>query len=784
MQDIKRWKAVFLRESEIRTYLQAFYVSLIGSSENARLLIENEPGSIDRNAISGNELVRSCFAYSMIWLELAREFSVSQETFTSQFLQPANLTAAFRLAVRSTVSLEGFVFSKSADFHDPYFGGRVVTMAMIVPELQTAMSIRCRTDQLSGDTIGGVILRNVQPMPYVNRIHHLGMQIERTKIRPDLSSLHFLKVNIDDAQRFHSSMAFENFCEIYSTRFGRRHLGAPYVLTGRLVWMRLPRLVIQSPVSGESVTLQASDNMFSNSGMDPGETESLQGQIIRMLAVIWYGKASKGAELQPEVFAIQRTDDENQASIDNLMGFVRLRGRVPLVKLHEMFPKIDLSAEIPCISVDENEAFWQHGRAETGSVFDRLHETNENIRRLRLQSVFGEGTLLAERRNIINERKLHEDWLVNRLSVNKRLLETLLTLIKYRDNYGLLPRRRKALCRLVSSDNPDSILHDILWMRGIGFIARQQDNADIRKQAISIAYRAIRPQLINMLNHIQNERYVVGFHELEDMNGYPPSLIIQALRELENSGNVQPLHRDGRRCELVWIMKGSDHEGADYSREAIKVLESLENQVLSVLGEFYHPLHHSKVHDMLRMRGVPLSHFTLMQVLSELREDGWLIQDREMWMYPWDRRVVDLLNSRPQDPFTLDELLRQTSVPGSETTKMRDILSSLEKQGDIWQPVNGFWCLTPKDERTRDLILQRIVKLDCEKFITTILKEHGGRVQESWLTSVLRIFIIKRIGELRLPLNWQDLSPEKIVADMLSRHILVKHNSTLTSNDG
>ncbi len=65
MHDIKRWKAVFLRESKIRTYLQAFYVSLIGSSENARLLIENEPGSIDRNAISGNELVRSCFAYSV-----------------------------------------------------------------------------------------------------------------------------------------------------------------------------------------------------------------------------------------------------------------------------------------------------------------------------------------------------------------------------------------------------------------------------------------------------------------------------------------------------------------------------------------------------------------------------------------------------------------------------------------------------------------------------------------------------------------------------------------------
>lgn len=782
-QKIEELKPAFLYENRLRTYLQALYIGLIGSSKNAQLLIENQPGNINKNLISGNKLVRNSFSYAISWLELAREFSISEDIFNSQLLQPAILTAKFRMTVHSTVSLEGFIFSKSADFFDPYFGGKTVSLAIIVPVLQTVMNMRFRKEQLPDDIAGSVILGNVQPLPYVNRIHHYGAHLERTGTRLDLSSMHFLKTNIDDVHRFKSSMAFENLCEVYSTRLGKRLLGAPIILTGRLVSAQLPSLVINDPKSNKPLSLVASDFMLSSSGMNKTQVESLQGSTVRMLAVIWYGSALKGIDMQPEVFAVQPVDDETQAYMDNLIGFVRLRGTVSLMRLHEMFPQIDPSTEIPCIKVGENAAFWQCGGTKTGPVVDAFHAIIEKIRLLRQNHVSGEETLLAERNFVISHQKLNLEWQVHRISANRKLRNTIIELIGYMDYHGSLPGRIKDICRLISGADPDSVLRDVLWLRGIGFIAKRENNAVIRKRAVNIAYRAVRSELMEAVKDILNHKHAVRLDELENLTHYPPSLIILALRELNGSGIVQPLQRNERKCELVWMMKGPDHEIENYRREAEKALKDLEDQVLSALKEFPYQLHLSKLIQMLQMREPHLSSYTLMMVLSELEQEERLKSEGEMWMYPWEMRIKDFLSSRPHDPFTLEELLQGASFPAARATMMLNILSGMEKKGCIWQPASGLWCLAPRDEADRELILQHVMQRYCEGFVTDTIREHGGRVQEDWLIHELRLFIIKRREELHISAGCQCPTPDQIITDMLSRHVLVRRNAMLAVNN-
>lgn len=779
---IKELDPSFLYGNRIRAYLQALYVGLIGSSSNAQLLSMSQTGGIDRKSISGNRLVKSGLSYAISWLELAREFSISEEIFNSQFLQPAMLTAKFRTLAHSMLSLEGFVFSKSDDFFDRYFGGKTISLSVIVPVLQTVMSIRFRTEQSPGDVLGGVILRNVQPLPYVNRIHHYGVHIERTGVQPDLSSMHFLKTPAGDVNRFRSSMAFENFCEVYSTRFGRRYLGATAILTGRLVSVQLPTLVIQSLTGGETLSMLASDFMLSNSGMSVAQIESLRGHIVRVMAVIWYGRATKRGELQPEIFAVQPVDDENQAQMDDLIGYIRLRGVVPLVRLHEMFPNIDVSAEIPCVAVSGNQAIWQCGTADNVSVIEAFNETIRKIRMLRQQHLSGEGTLLAESNGVIDRVKLNREWKVHWLSSNRKLLETLLMLIKYRDDYGSLPGRMKDICRLVPSAEPESALHQILLLRGTGFLMKKKDRAIIRKQAVEIAHDAVRAELIQALESVFGRKHAVELNELEEITGYAPSIIIQALRELEKNGYVHPLHVGDRKCELVWIVKGSGDETEDYREEAMNALRNLENRVLLVLKGFPHPLHSSKILERLYAAGSPLSNYTLMMVLSELQEEGRLTGNEGMWSYPWEGRIMDLLSSRPQDLFSLHELMRDVSFPPMNAEDLRKILTVLEEKGLVWQPVKDFWCLNPRDDRERNLILQCILWHTCETFVIDEIKKHGGGVREDWLLHELRLFILKQRTELNISSDCQCPSPDEIIRNMLFQHALIRNNMMLVLN--
>lgn len=770
----KRWIAGFLLEDVVRTYLQTLYVGITGASENAQLLLDQDPINIKQSSASGNRLVKTCLASTVTWLELVREYCISPEIFTSQFLQPAKLAAAFRLSARHTIDLEGYVFSKSANFYDPYYKCKVFTLAVVVPLLQTAMSIRCRSEQWAETELGGINLKNVQPMPYVNRIHPFRLQIKKTETKPALSRWNFLKTSIQDASRFHNSIAFENFCEVLSTRFGRRFLGAPCILSGRLVWAKIPLLIIQSPVGNESINLLANEYLTSISNIDADRIKSLEGQMIRVLSVIWYGRFRRGIELLPEAFLLEKIENERDSLVDNLMGFVRLRGRVPLETIPKEFLCTDPSVLAPNIILREGYLEWQYELFHDSPIVQLFHEKNADIRRLRWQSGLAGAVVLTDRYSIINSEKLHEECLVAKLSRDIKLMNCFLSIIKYRDDFGYLPDKVKEMAKIVSRDNPDMFLRNILWLRWMRFLIRNRDGIIISNKALKIAYKLVRHTLISLLVQVQKEKSVIGLHEIENMTGFPPSLALKALREIEDEGWIHCLKKDNMKCDLVWILKKDI--GKEELEQASNFLMLLEDQVLSVLKSVHFSLHCLKIIEMLQANGISLNYFTLILLLKTLENKGKISHKEDMWIYPWDRRIIDILNSKPYDLFTMDDIMSMASIPQFENEKFQVIVRGLEQRGDIWQPAPGRFCLAPCEDRDRNLVLLNMLKLKCEEHIMDTLKNKGGQVEEGWLMGETKLFIRKLADELRLTLNHYELS-QKIIGNLLSQGILKRRDA-------
>jgi hypothetical protein len=241
-------------EPAIRRALQNLYVAIIGSNDNARSLIERGPFDLDVDTAKGNHLVKKCFIAVSHWLARNKEFAVSERVFKEQIVEPARCAARFKLnithlPIRST-KLEGIIFSKSSPYYSKYHQRYLVTLSVIIPELETVMNLRCYADGQSNLEYGKYEIKGVQPIPYVNRLHPVNLSdlsLEKKDDTVNLSDLDFLKISFQDTGFFSYSLAMENFSEVESDQISvrRRHLGAVCILAGRLISVSPPRVTLQ-----------------------------------------------------------------------------------------------------------------------------------------------------------------------------------------------------------------------------------------------------------------------------------------------------------------------------------------------------------------------------------------------------------------------------------------------------------------------------------------------------------------------------------------------------------
>ena len=142
---------------------------------------------------------------------------MADEIFTEQILEPARCAARFIVNIRrfssSTTTLDGIIFARSNPYYNKAFGEDRITLSVILPEIESVMSLPCSAKEYGEINYGDHIISGVQPIPYVNRMHYAVLSLKKKDqaTATALSHLDFLKVSLHDIGKLTHSLAFENF---------------------------------------------------------------------------------------------------------------------------------------------------------------------------------------------------------------------------------------------------------------------------------------------------------------------------------------------------------------------------------------------------------------------------------------------------------------------------------------------------------------------------------------------------------------------------------------------
>jgi len=723
----------FLRERHVRMFLQSLYTALIESVENSEIFEEGLDDKTTPTLFHGNWLVKNCAFRSSMWLRVIRDFTVSEEVYRHHFRGPVRLLARLRLNARHTESLEVFVFSKSSDFYDRYFGCQVQSLSVIVPELGSAMSIRLRSSDAADIKPGSLYtISYVQPMPYVNRIHPVRNTISEEGGQFLLSHLDSLKISIDDLELFQSSLAFENFSEVECHQVGKRLLGAPVIISGYLEDIDIPFIHLKG-CSGKRAMCYINNKHFrENSGITEGELRSLAKKPVSVLAVVWYGKR-RDKKLYPEVFMLERLEGDDDPIQAEACGYIRLRAPLHAGELAAKFPHIELPA---CSSIYRRGEIvdWKPEAFSNKIIYREFYSAlRQTRRRLRLGEPVKE--MLACSELLLDKNRMKIEWLADRINSEAGLLKSLLSLLMYQDKTGELPRRMTELCGIVSGDSRgiDPRQH-IRWLMYTGVLVRRERVPVIGRKGINVALAAIKPGLVKRAIDAIRQGKGIVLDELARKLDLPPSLLLLGLKRLERERYVRCLDE----CGLYWVSAELVDSGEVMS-EAERVLAEYEQAVLAALREVYHSLHSSKVAEILQKRGYHISHYTVLKLLERLENMKIIVQrPGGMWIYPLTQRIKDFLKSHPISAFDCNQIAEHIRAPLDLKHEIPKVLEELHKESVIWQPLDGLWAINPENESGRQLQIKYALLERAKAHILQLLKR-VQRAQDQWLIEKTRM---------------------------------------------
>jgi hypothetical protein len=737
------------------------------------MLVEYDPGSPSVTVPRGNDLSRKCFISVLKWLTRLREFAISEEIYSTQILGPVRCPARFILSIRelprSTMKVTGLVFSRSAPYYDEYFRAEVTTLSIILPELETVSSLRCLVKHAQDLTYGAYDFEQVQPLPFVNRIHPVHPSIEKSAVQVKLSDLDFLKVSFKDFETLSSSVDVENFCEIAAKQSGKksieselesRCLARPFILGGRIISVDSPRMTIQSITDHtRAVSMLITERLLVNLGADISAIESLKNTYVRILGVLLYQSGSKQT-YYPEILYIEPVDDESELLLDDIVGFVRLRRKIGTDILRTNYGDIDLSLS--------------HSLVHNGGMIEYLQKTQSNdpivnyflkekkcIADLRCNIVNDSQMTVLFPENIFDRTKLRIDGLSKRIFNDRELLNTFFSVLKIREEHGSLPKPPK-LMKLVSVPHPEIFREKLRWLIDVGCMERVRRGMIITDTGFSVA-RLLCQELLKAMNE-----HVISLPELEERTGLPASLLLGFLLDgEEEAGPLKEVMVNGRRTGLFWTISSSS-SAQDLSREATRKYGNLLSQILSSLGSVPHPLAVAKIIEMLSKQGIHMSEFTANILLSELEIQSRVRKDGDTWIYPWEQRICDLLSNNPDDVFTLDEIIRRTSIPPIERGKVSGILEDLSRGGKAVRIATDRWTL-PGNEQNK---VKELLKAVLPEFILRILNQNRGYMSECVLSGKI-LYHARQLIPYSRTIPLPELC-EQVIEDMLLKGEIIR----------
>lgn len=658
-----------LTEKHLRKVLSNLY-NAIRVNENAIFLQRGDPWKTDPAKFGGSQLVKDSMEYICGWVEHMRLFTKNDQMFDEQFLRPvqvaANVVESYRTMSPRTTDIEGWIFSKSRSYSDPVTGDKKVILSIVVPSIKTVMTVRVDERVAEDAGSGFFIFSTSQPVPVVNRIHQTHTQNKVCRRKVALREFDFLFVGFGDIERLGESIEMENYCEVESVQSERRqHLGFPFVSSARIISVSGSTISLLRPYGEKAaISMQISRHLYEH--VDPKSLEGMVGKTVRFFGVQWYkARSKKDVRLEhPEVFLVEPEEDEEILKIEDAVGIVRIRGRMPVSEIEGI---MGTSLEHPKIKTDAGFAYFDYGDSPD-PIHRRFQSAMTEIRELRLKMKTNAFQITED--HVIDRRKMKTEGIASLIRCDRTLYDVVTNHLLQVDTTGChdVEKTIAALPQYAEG----VITRKISFMEHLGVFKKTDSGYDITRTGFKIVSRCIAEDLDLPEGRIMS---------LMDAGGYgiPPSVMLDCLRNGTPPGFF-PVVMNGRKTEVFWSRTELD---AAEKENLMAAYAGLRDRIMGSLLAVSHPMTDRGIYAKISGESEGAGRFVIQLVLSEESGTGKVRRDGDSWEYPLDERVRDLFEANASDSFAVDDVVKKTSMGTIRRTEIMKILSDLEKSGFI-----------------------------------------------------------------------------------------------------
>ena len=722
------WAPGFYSEIAVHTARSRLYNALVESIENSRLIISHDPTTLGGQSVSGNPRCKRAFSDFIFWLSVVKKYSIDDRVYSTQFVEPLRCFARTRISLGEASSkwmnVEGLVVSVSRPFQDRYSGEELVELGVICPILRATMNIRIPASQGKGLSLGAHTLSQVQPYPLVNRLHPLDGKktLSGSGGRIRVGELDFIKLSLNDLEDMGVSAALEDYITVRTTQKKSRVLSRLFVVAGKLVACSSNWITLKSVDDRFSVKMLMADRSLNGSGSDMGELcASLEGQFVRVLCSVPWCLRTKNA--YPEALYIEGGSRE-EALLDDIKGFVRVRGRVKKADLEARYHEVDLLDE-PLMTEGDCISYLFVSSA-SDPVADCFLSEQERLRSLRRKLIPVPDILVLRAEKLFSRDKLNINWLIKEFSADPDLANCLLSVLNSEKLPGGIPSRLTEAARQLEC--PESKLR---WLWYVDLLTRRK----VRGQKSRMSRRsvlAVSDTGLSVMSAIVGKRLadelregcaLIELSRASELTGLHEDSLLGVLRRAEEHPVEQlryicEVAVGGEKTGLFWSTPQGAASGK-IAEIAAKRLQEMRRDVLGVMRSVPHGLASGKVAERLSEQGLKYEVVTVNLILDNLAKEAKVsIDQNNVWVYPPRERVMDFLIENPDSSFTLDELSARLHVNSDEIER---VLSDLVAQGEVETLPSGRYALKGCAER----VLEKEARNYIEDCVVKILRRRG-----------------------------------------------------------
>lgn len=690
-------------EHILRMHLSNMYAAMVASTGNARLLLDRDPAGIRREDAEGGAVAKDQLDGACGWLDEAR-IVCEPAAFDAAILGCARRAAAYLVAVRdageSTGRFDSWVFRKSAPLDDGGGGGeagRRAVVSAIVPALETCMSVRMPPEVAEGVSRGPCRIGPATPMPLTNRLHCVrGAEAAPLPAdAPGLAGWDFLKASASDLDALSDSIEMDGYCEVAPVQddTARPRLGAPVILPGSVERLDDSSVTIRG-LSGEDV-------FAVRQGGSPPEPDGLPngaaagraaGMHGRFLLVAWYrpglrvGAGGASGALAPELLHYEACG-RGEAELDDLIGYVRMRGRASAAELLARYGKDhrSIASGAACLAAGADGAVKYRRAREIGAAGggpDREFFGAVDDMRAAWSRFRAGGGLPASPGDIVSEEGADAEalsaWMAHGVSANRELLADLQDEF---DRTGHWRGELDAASGGGAAAGRGGVSHRAACLERLGLLAR--DGRILRvtdrgQRALAGSYRR------------DAGRYLSGkacLYLPEAESRIPASVL---LRRLRDGGDFERAEGPHGRDALLWVRKGAD-AAADLAR-CVPLLEGHRRLALDCARTANHEVNARFVRGEMERRGERIACLHASLILERLAHAGRLVAaGGGSWRYPLRGRILDTMRVDRARAWDMDGILKAAGAGRNVAKDAGGALEGLAADGLIVGLEDGRW---------------------------------------------------------------------------------------------